>query len=387
MTDHKARTHALLSASGAHRWMHCTPSALLEAQFPDTASEAASEGTLAHEIAEVKLRHYVDTINFGKRKLNAALSKLRKKPLYLPEMETYTDDYIDFIRHAGCAYEFMPFVQIEQKLDLTEYVPEGFGTADCIMIGGNVLHIIDFKYGKGVPVSAENNEQLQLYALGAVKAYEMLYKIDAVTMSIVQPRIDNTNSWTASTGNLKKFGETVKERAALAIKGEGVYLPGDWCRFCRARHQCRARADKNIELAFDVGKKPPLITNVEVGEYLRKGEDVAKWLSELQDYALAECLAGRDVAGYKAVEGRGSRAWTDMDAAFEAIIEDGTDEAMLYERKPLTLAQVEKLMGKGHFFDVAGEFVVKNPGKPTLVPSTDKRQAITNKVSANEAFK
>ena len=182
MTDHKARTHALLSASGAHRWMHCTPSALLEAQFPDTASEAASEGTLAHEIAEVKLRHYVDTINFGKRKLNAALSKLRKKPLYQPEMETYTDDYIDFIRHAGCAYEFMPFVQIEQKLDLTEYVPEGFGTADCLMIGGNVLHIIDFKYGKGVPVSAENNEQLQLYALGAVKAYEMLYKIDAVTM-------------------------------------------------------------------------------------------------------------------------------------------------------------------------------------------------------------
>lgn len=387
MTDHKARTHALLSASGAHRWMHCTPSALLEAQFPDTASEAASEGTLAHEIAEVKLRHYIDTINFGKRKLNAALSKLRKKPLYQPEMETYTDDYIDFIRHAGCAYEFMPFVQIEQKLDLTEYVPEGFGTADCLMIGGNVLHIIDFKYGKGVPVSAENNEQLQLYALGTVKAYEMLYKIDAVTMSIVQPRIDNTNSWTASTGNLKKFGETVKERAALAIKGEGVYLPGDWCRFCRARHQCRARADKNIELAFDVGKKPPLITNVEVGEYLRKGEDVAKWLSELQDYALAECLAGRDVAGYKAVEGRGSRAWTDMDAAFEAIIEDGTDEAMLYERKPLTLAQVEKLMGKGHFSDVAGEFVVKNPGKPTLVPSTDKRQAITNKVSANEAFK
>lgn len=386
MTDHKTRSHALLSASGAHRWMHCTPSALLESQFPDTTSEAASEGTLAHEIAEVKLRHYVDTINFGKRKLNAALSKLKKKPLYQPEMETYTDDYIDFIRHAGCAYEFMPFVQIEQKLDLTEYVPKGFGTADCIMIGGNVLHIIDFKYGKGVPVSAENNEQLQLYALGAVKAYEMLYKIDAVTMSIVQPRIDNTNSWTASTGNLKKFGETVKERAALAIKGEGVYLPGDWCRFCRARHQCRARADENIKLAFQTEKKPPLIANEEIGEYLKQGEDVERWLKDLQDYALAQCLAGKKVPGWKAVEGRGSRDWVDMDTAFEIITASGLPPEMLWERKPMSLAQIEKLLGKKEFAETVGDYVIKKPGKPTLVHAEDKRKAITNVISAEEAF-
>lgn len=387
MAGHKGRAHALLSASGAHRWMNCTPSAVLESQFPDTTSEAAKEGTLAHEMAEAKLQHLFNTQDYRKAKLTRTLNKIKKDELYQPEMDGYTDDYVAYVRKSAMEFEKSPYIAIEKRLDLTAYIPDGFGTADCVMIGERTLHIIDLKYGKGVPVSAENNEQLLIYALGALEAYKMLFAIDTVKVSIVQPRIDNTNSSAYSVTLLRDWGEDVKELANIAIKGEGKYTPGDWCRFCRARQQCRARADKNIELAFEVGKKPPLITNEEVGEYLRKGEDVAKWLTELQDYALAECLAGRDVDGYKAVEGRGSRAWTDMDAAFEAITEDGTDEAMLYERKPLTLAQVEKLMGKAHFEDVAGEYVIKNPGKPTLVPSTDKRQAITNKISANEAFK
>jgi len=387
MAGHKDRAHALLSASGAHRWMNCTPSALLESQFPDTTSEAAKEGTLAHEMAEAKLQHLFNTQNYRKAKLTRTLNKIKKSELYQPEMDMYTDDYVAYIRKAAMEFKKVPHIAIETRLDLRAYIPDGFGTADCIMIGENTLHIIDLKYGKGVPVSAENNPQLMIYALGALMRYRLLYHIDTVKISIVQPRIDNTNSWELSARELAAFGETVKELASIAIKGEGDYKPGDWCKFCRARQQCRARADKNIELAFEIDKKPSLISNEEVGEYLRKGEDVAKWLTELQDYALAECLAGRDVDGYKAVEGRGSRAWTDMDAAFEAITEDGTDEAMLYERKPLTLAQVEKLMGKAHFADVAGEFVVKNPGKPTLVPSTDKREAITNKITAKEAFK
>ena len=387
MAGHKGRAHALLSASGAHRWMNCTPSAVLESQFPDTTSEAEKEGTLAHEMAEAKLQHLFNTQDYRKAKLTRTLNKIKKDELYQPEMDGYTDDYVAYVRKSAMEFEKSPYIAIEKRLDLTAYIPDGFGTADCVMIGERTLHIIDLKYGKGVPVSAENNEQLMIYALGALEAYKMLFAIDTVKVSIVQPRIDNTNSSAYSVTLLRDWGEDVKELANIAIKGEGKYTPGDWCRFCRARQQCRARADKNIELAFEVGKKPPLITNEEVGEYLRKGEDVAKWLTELQDYALAECLAGRDVDGYKAVEGRGSRAWTDMDAAFEAITEDGTDEAMLYERKPLTLAQVEKLMGKAHFEDVAGEYVIKNPGKPTLVPSTDKRQAITNKISANEAFK
>nr|DAN81777.1 MAG TPA: Protein of unknown function (DUF2800) [Caudoviricetes sp.]DAO06314.1 MAG TPA: Protein of unknown function (DUF2800) [Caudoviricetes sp.] len=387
MAGHKDRAHALLSASGAHRWMNCTPSAVLESQFPDTTSEAAKEGTLAHEMAEAKLQHLFNTQDYRKAKLTRTLNKIKKDELYQPEMDGYTDDYVAYVRKSAMEFEKSPYIAIEKRLDLTAYIPDGFGTADCVMIGERTLHIIDLKYGKGVPVSAENNEQLMIYALGALEAYKMLFAIDTVKISIVQPRIDNTNSSEYTVKELMEFGDKVKHYADIAIKGDGEQSPGDWCRFCRARQQCRARADKNIELAFEIDKKPPLITNEEVGEYLRKGEDVAKWLSELQDYALAECLAGRDVDGYKAVEGRGSRAWTDMDAAFEAIIEDGTDEALLYERKPLTLAQVEKLMGKAHFEDVAGEYVVKNPGKPTLVPSTDKRQAITNKISANEAFK
>lgn len=387
MAGHKDRAHALLSASGAHRWMNCTPSAVLESQFPDTTSEAAKEGTLAHEMAEAKLQHLFNTQDYRKAKLTRTLNKIKKDELYQPEMDGYTDDYVTYVRKSAMEFEKSPYIAIEKRLDLTAYIPDGFGTADCVMIGERTLHIIDLKYGKGVPVSAENNEQLMIYALGALEAYKMLFAIDTVKISIVQPRIDNTNSSEFTVKELMEFGDKVKHYADIAIKGDGEQSPGDWCRFCRARQQCRARADKNIELAFEIDKKPPLITNEEVGEYLRKGEDVAKWLSELQDYALAECLAGRDVDGYKAVEGRGSRAWTDMDAAFEAIIEEGTNEAMLYERKPLTLAQVEKLMGKALFEDVAGEYVVKNPGKPTLVPSTDKRQAITNKISANEAFK
>lgn len=387
MAGHKDRAHALLSASGAHRWMNCTPSAVLESQFPDTTSEAAKEGTLAHEMAEAKLQHLFNTQSYRKAKLTRTLNKIKKDEHYQPEMDGYTDDYVAYIRKAAMEFEKSPYIAIEKRLNLTAYIPDGFGTADCVMIGERTLHIIDLKYGKGVPVSAENNPQLMIYALGALEAYKMLFAIDTVKVSIVQPRIDNSNSSEFTVKELMEFGDKVKQYADIAIKGEGEQTPGDWCRFCRARQQCRARADKNIELAFEIDKKPPLITNEEVGEYLRKGEDVAKWLSELQDYALAECLAGRDVDGYKAVEGRGSRSWTDMDAAFEAIIEDGTNEAMLYERKPLTLAQVEKLLGKAHFADVAMEYVVKNSGKPTLVPSTDKRQAITNKISANEAFK
>jgi hypothetical protein len=387
MAGHKDRAHALLSASGAHRWMNCTPSAVLESEFPDTTSEAAKEGTLAHEMAEAKLQHLFNTQNYRKATLTRTLNKIKKNELYQPEMDGYTDDYVAYIRKAAMEFEKTPYIAIEKRLDLTAYIPDGFGTADCVMIGERTLHIIDLKYGKGVPVSSEDNPQLLIYALGALEAYKMLFAVDTVKISIVQPRIDNTNSSAYSVTLLREWGEDVKELANIAIKGEGEYTPGDWCRFCRARQQCRARADKNIELAFEINKKPPLITNEEVGEYLRKGEDVAKWLTELQDYALAECLAGRNIDGYKAVEGRGSRVWTNMDAAFEAIIEEGTDKAMLYELKPLTLAQVEKLMGKAHFADVAGEFVVKSPGKPTLVPSTDKREAITNKISADEAFK
>lgn len=385
---HSERAHALLSASSAHRWLACTPSALLEAQFPDTTSDAAREGTLAHELCELKLRHYIDTVNFGKRKYNAAVKKLKENELWQEEMEGYTDTYLDFIRQTALAFPETPYVAIEKRVDFSFSVPEGFGTADCVLIGGEILHIVDFKFGKGVPVSANENPQMMLYALGAYRAYGLLYPISKVRMSIVQPRLSvDADTWECELKQLLEFEDYVKERAALAIKGEGEYVPGEkQCRFCRARARCRARADENVRLAFMVEKKPPLIGNEEVGQYLTQGRDVAKWLKDLEEYALSESLAGREIAGWKAVEGRGSRDWTDQDQAFTTLINAGTPKALLFETLPLSLAKVEKLIGKKEFENAVGEYVVKSPGKPTLVPEADKRPAITNRVSAADAF-
>lgn len=392
MAGHSDRAHALLSASGAHRWLCCTPSALLEAQFPDTGSEAAKEGTLAHELAEARLMNYFKPKVFTKRMLSTRITKLRKDPLWADEMIGCTETYLDAVKEAALGFDSSPYAAIEKKVDLSEWIPEGFGTADCVMISGSVLHVFDYKHGKGVPVAAAYNPQMQLYALGAWKALRILYDVRIVRMTIVQPRIDNIDTWEIPIEELIRFGEFVKDRAALAVKGDGEFVPGEQqCRFCRARAQCRARAEENARLAFGkdapAGKLPPLITNEEVGKYLRIGEDVARWLADLKEYALGECLAGRDIPGWKAVEGRGSRDWVDMDAAFRKLIDSGlTEEAMLWEKKPLTLAQVEKLVGKKEFAAAVGDLTVKNPGKPALVVESDKREAITNRPTAAEAF-
>ncbi len=392
---HSERKHALLSASGAHRWLACTPSAKLEDQFPDTESEAAAEGTLAHELAEMKVRNYFFPKELGKRKLNSAVKKLSESGLWKDEMQGYTDDYLDYIKTTALSLKSMPSVRIEQRVYFKEYTLadpedeiEGSGIADCILLYGDTVHVIDFKYGKGVPVSAEENPQLMLYALGAYQAYRMLYPISKAKLTIVQPRLDSISEWGCPVDDLLKFGEYVKERAALAVKGEGDYSPGkDVCRFCRASAQCRARAEENVRLAFFTDKLPPLISNEEVGQYLEKGEDVAKWLEKLKEYALKECLAGKAVPGWKAVEGKGGREWADIDKAFDILTKSGlAPEEMLWERKPLTAPQTEKLIGKRGFQESVGEFVIKKPGKPALVKESDKRPAITNKVTAAEAF-
>ena len=259
------------------------------------------------------------------------------------------------------------------------------------MIGGDVLHAIDFKYGKSPDgrVTAEWNPQMLLYALGAYEMYRILYTFKTVRLSIVQPRLsDGISEWECTLDEMLQFGEFVKERAALAIKGEGEFAPAPkTCRYCRARGRCKARAEKNVELAFLVGTDPKLLTNEELGQYLMKGKDIAKWYSDAQDVALADCLAGKEVPGWKAVEGRGPRDWTDMDKAFSTLTSNGISDTILWERKPLSLAQVEKVVGKKVFQELVGGLVVKNPGKPALVEETDKRPAITNKVSAAEAFR
>lgn len=397
---HAERSHALLSASGAHRWLTCTPSARLEEQFPDTTSEAAREGTLAHELAEMKVRNYFYTTDFGKRKLTAGINVLKKNELWQEEMQGYTDDYLDYIKTVALALKSPPHVAIEKKVNFSKYTladpdddVEGKGIADCILIGGGTIHVIDFKYGQSPNgrVSAEGNPQLALYALGAYETYKVLYPIERIKFSIVQPRLpDGISEWECPLAELLAFGRHVQERAKLAWAGEGDFHPGPkTCQFCRAGSRCRARAEENVKLAFspDRDKLPPLITNEQMGQYLLQGEAVAKWLSDLQDCALTECLAGKEVPGWKAVEGRGSRVWTDMDEAFSKLTENGISETVLWERKPLTLAQIEKVVGKKDFETFVGDKVEKAPGKPALVKESDKRPAITNIVSAKDAFK
>lgn len=386
---HSERAHAFLSPSGAARWGVCTPSARLEERFPDTTSEAAKEGTLAHELAEVKLRHYFYTVDFGKQKYSRRVNKLKKEELWQDEMERYTEEYLDYIKATALSLTTKPYIAIEQALDLGEWIPEGFGTADCVMVYQNTIHVFDFKYGKGVQVEAEHNPQMMLYALGAYNAYRILYPVRNIKMTIIQPRLDHVSEWECSLDKLLSFGEDIKGKAILAMEGKGDYAPDEsTCRFCRARHQCRARSDYNVKKAFAIGELPPLISLEEAGKRLLELQDVAKYQKDLQDWILKECLAGKDVPGWKAVEGRSVRDWTDMDQAFEKLISNGiVPEEMLWEKKPLTLAQVEKVIGKKDFETSVGEFVTKKPGKPTLVVESDKRKAITNKITAEKAFK
>ena len=391
MMGHSERAHSLLSASSAHIWINCPPSARLGEQFPDRPTDAAAEGTLAHELAELRLRNYFQTVDFGKAKYTRAVNKLKKEDKWNEEMLEYTEEYLDYVKALALGFENRPSVAIEKQVDLSAYVPEGFGTADCVMIGGGTLHVIDFKYGKGVPVSAEGNPQLALYALGAYEAYKILYPVERVELHIVQPRVkDGISSWGCSIGELLAYGNYVRERAELAFKGEGDFGPGEsTCRFCRARARCRARSEHNVRLAFspEYGKLPPLISNEEVGELLKQGAGVDKWLSDLKELALKECLAGNSIPGWKAVEGRGSREWKDLDTAFAKLESDGIDGAVLWNRVPLTVAQAEKTIGKKRFGELSKGIVLVKPGKPALADETDRRRAITNKITAEDAFK
>lgn len=378
--------HAVLSASGAHKWLKCTPSARLEETLPETTSQYAEEGRLAHEIAELKVRKaFIEPM--ATRTFNSRLKQFKDNPLYQDEMLRHTDTYLDYIASIVHSYNAPPYIAVEKRIDFSTYVPKGFGTGDCIIIGGNTLHVIDLKYGKGVPVSAENNPQMMLYALGAVSEYSILYPISTIKMSIVQPRLDNVSEYEMSIDDLLYWGTNiVMGTAEMAFKGEGEFVPGEHCRFCRAKALCRARAEFHTALENFKQVKPPLISNEEVGQILIKAQTLAKWAKDLEEYALSECLKGNDIPGWKAVEGRSTRQFTDIDKAFEVLKSNGTEETMLYERKPITLTAVEKLLGKGKFKELLSEYVETPPGKPTLVPENDKRKPITQ-TTAEEDFK
>ena len=390
--------HALLTASGSHRWMNCPPSARLEETLPDSTSEYAAEGTLAHSIAELKVRKkFVEAM--GARSYNSKMKKLEADPLYQTEMQSCTDEYLDYITGIYMSYPTRPYITVERRLDFSRYVPEGFGTGDCIIIGGDTLHVVDYKHGRGVVVDVENNPQLMLYGLGALETYGMLYNIKTVAFTVVQPRADGDSikEWSIDRDKLLDWGVfTAKPAAEKAFAGEGEFCGGDWCRFCRAKNTCRARAGQYTALEdfgapnskTETGKLPvsPLLSDAEIGEVLQKAIDLEKWAADLKEYALTACLAGKEIPGWKAVEGRKTRAWDDADAAFADITAAGTEETMLYERKPLTLAAVEKMLGKARFTEVAGTHVTVSTGKPSLAPESDKREAITLKPTAAEDF-
>lgn len=390
MTDinHKERDHAKLSASGASRWATCPGSVQMEEGIPDRESIYAQEGTLAHEMSELKLKHYIDPKGFGKRKLNAAIKKLKENELYQAEMDSYTDTYVDFIKEKALSFSSNPYIEIEKRVDFSRWVDGGFGTCDCILIHGSTLSIIDLKYGKGVPVSSEQNEQLILYALGAYDAFNLIYNLDKIELNIVQPRINNFSTWEISLTELLLWGDYFKVQAEKALGGNGELVPSaKACKFCKARDICTARAENNLSLESEIKLKPNEIPKDKLYEYISRGEDIAKWVADLKAYALDMCLKGEDVKGLKAVAGRTSRSWTNQDEAINKLIEGGIDEAIIYDKVPLTLAKLEKALGKQQFTTLVGDLVVTSEGKPTLVFENDKRPAITNTVNATSIFK
>lgn len=367
--------HAFLSASGAHRWIHCPPSAVLEKQFPDKAGDFAAEGTLAHSLAELKLRKLFEVMKPSEYKERIAAIKANK--LYQPEMDGYTDAYVDYIRGLCTAFPSQPYVVIEKRLDFSHVVPDGFGTGDCIILHGDTLHVVDLKYGKGVPVSAEDNPQLRLYALGALREYSILYDIRCIHMHIVQPRLDNISTDTLMPEELAQWAESVKPVAKQAMEGSGEYCAGEWCRFCRAKAQCRARAVQMLGITQP--KDRALLSDEEIGSILTQAQTLQNWVKSLEEYAQNQLLAGKDIPGWKLVEGKSNRKLSDVDAAFAVLQAQGYDEAMLYERNPLTLTGLEKLCGKKRLTELIGTYIVKPPGKPTVVPVTDKRKPYTQK--------
>ncbi len=385
--------HAVLSASSSHRWLNCPPSARLAEQFPKTTSSYAEAGRLAHSIAELKARKYF-LEPMSARTYNAQMKKLREDPNYDKGMEEATDSYLAYLKELAMTFPQPPFVALETRVDFSRYVPEGFGTTDCIMIGSGRICVIDYKNGAGVPVEAENNSQMKLYALGALQVYAPIFgdTIKAAQLTIVQPNAGGVKTWNTTVEDLRSWGECVKPIAGNAWVGAGDFAAGDWCRFCPAKAQCSARAAQMLELepmkdALPEGKLPPemkalhaisenvppLLTDAEIGDILIRAQELAAWVDDLKDYALSAALAGREIAGFKVVEGRGSRDWADLDAAFAALQERGIAEALLYERKPASVAGLEKALGKKAFAETAADLVVKKPGKPTLVPASDNR--------------
>lgn len=363
-----SRAHALLSASAAHRWIPCPPSALLQEKYEDEESEYAAQGTAAHTLAEWKVRRLLGEIQPDPR---------QDLVYFNQEMEDATDRYAEYIAETITEAKEAcpdPCVMVEQQVDFSRWVPEAFGTADAIIAGSGHLWITDLKYGTGVEVLAEGNPQISCYALGCLELLDDLYDIDLITMQIFQPRRGHISEWTVSKGNLLKWAEeTLRPAAELAAAGKGDFCPGDHCRFCKARHECRARADQQMALTRYDFELPPTLTDEEIEDILGRVDHLVFWAEDIKAYALKSALGGKHWNGFKLVEGRSVRRYTDEEAAAKAVQADGKDP---YERKLLSVPAMTQLLGRKHFYEVLGGLVEKPRGKATLVPESDKRPAM-----------
>jgi len=380
--------HALLSASSAKRWLACTPSARFEEQFEETTSSYASEGTAAHYFAEHLIRATLDWAPSAAHKAEAFRAA---NPFYDGAMEEHITKYVDFVIerfNEARATTKDAVIYLEQRLDYSSWAPEGFGTGDVIIIADDTLEVIDLKYGKGVPVEAEGNPQLKLYGLGAWSAFEFLYNIRSVRMTIAQPRLDSLTTSEMLVEDLLDWAETeVRPRAKRAYDGQGEYEPGDHCQFCRGAAVCKARADYNLALAKYDFIHPNILMPDEIADILGRIDELMNWAAKVKDHALEQAEKhGVKWPGWKLVEGRSNRKYSDADAAASALIDAGIAEAIIYERTLLGITALEKAIGKKRFEELLQDHIIKPAGKPVLVPETDKRPEIGSLQSALDDF-
>ena len=356
--------HAFLSPSSAERWYHCPPSAWLCEQFPDLGSVFAAEGTEAHSLCE-----YLLSVYLGRSDLVDPRPAMQ---YYTSEMEECCQGYVRYVieivenfRHRSIE----PAVYVEQRVDLRRFIPESMGTSDCVVVGGDEIVIVDYKYGMH-PVPA-SSLQLRIYALGACEMFSALYDFSSVRMVVYQPRIGNVDTCSMTVDELYAWASgELRERAEEAFHGKGLYSVGEWCRNCRARRQCRYLAEKQLEIAKFEFADPPLLTDGEISEVLSRVDGLIAWANGVREYALSAALSGRKLAGWKVVEGRSVRKFTDDDAVCARVTAAGFDP---YEKKMLGVTALEKLLGRKDFKNLLSDLVVRQTGKPALAPESDKR--------------
>ena len=383
LQKHSERKHALLSASGAGRWMNCTPSARLEELYGEKKSSVyADEGTLAHELAQLYLSHdLLESIN--DIALDEGLERIYSDNLFNEEMLDYVPVYTNYCTgqyNVAKAQNDAAIIEIEQKLDLTMYIPESFGTADCIIINDGLMEVIDLKYGKGVPVVADWNKQLMLYGLGALHIFDTMYDIEEIRLTIVQPRLDNISSWQISAGDLLSWAEEeLRPKAKMAFDGKGELSCGDWCRFCSVRNRCRKLYEEQTEMAKLEFAESDLLTDDEIADIVKRTPGLISWANSIYEYATKLAVEeGKQWPGLKVVEGRSIRKWKDEDTAVNILFEKCPElsEDEIYNMKLKSITDIEKIVGKKRFAELLSDAVIKPQGKPVLVDIKDKRPAM-----------